>query len=387
MKYTVSVAAVLLLGILGCSTSKIAYCGKVPLFPAEEAGRYDVLSVVEDASNPAQEANKLVETTMANEASILPPDQSPKSKKRSGIDDVNRYVCLQAMRELNQSQSQPTTAVLPLIRALKRFDLWFVEPDKRKILKFVVSNELLSLKDQVGQKEEINVLTRFRDWISTQNEEITYSSLTKAFSASERTVVVTLITGGDEEAVKGLVEEMRRLFHEPPLAVLHGRRQLSEWLRAEFPRVHPAFDLKSTHTYRELRKAARQFFGFPHTEIERASVTFIKRIGRRAAPSLSQVLIEGNVPEREYAAALAGQLGPDGKDVIPQLVVALTDTDADVRAYAAESLGRIGIPDVDAVAALKKLSGIVHDRWLAYVASEALSALGERNLGKPATNE
>src|SRR5262249_27041180 len=65
------------------------------------------------------------------------------------------------------------------------------------------------------------------------------------------------------------------------------------------------------------------------------------RIGKSAIPGLREALRGTSVGERETAACALGHIGPDAKDAVPDLILALSDPNERVRHEAAAALGKI----------------------------------------------
>src|SRR5271154_3575001 len=74
------------------------------------------------------------------------------------------------------------------------------------------------------------------------------------------------------------------------------------------------------------------------------------------ASSLAAKLQDPDATVRRNAADQLGELGPEAKSVIPELIKALDDKDFFVRRFAAKALGQIGPDAKEALPALGKLA-------------------------------
>jgi hypothetical protein len=118
-----------------------------------------------------------------------------------------------------------------------------------------------------------------------------------------------------------------------------------------------------------------------------AVATTLAAIGADAVPALAQVLIDGEVVEREHsiygkllpAVTALSKMGPSARGAVSALVGALNDTNSYVREEAAEALGEIGPDARDAVPALITL--LNDQSWT--VRSEAAKTL--HRIGKTAS--
>src|SRR5947209_445182 len=79
--------------------------------------------------------------------------------------------------------------------------------------------------------------------------------------------------------------------------------------------------------------------------------------GNAAVPELKAPLTSGDEDVRYYALSAVGWIGPDAREVAPQVIASLNHKSESVRRKAAYALGAIAAEPADAIAGLVKLLG------------------------------
>lgn len=110
---------------------------------------------------------------------------------------------------------------------------------------------------------------------------------------------------------------------------------------------------------------------------EPAGLEALRKIGKRALPTLERALETGPRWERTKAAWTLGRLGPVATNAIPSLVQAVDDTDPIVRYYAIRSLTRLDAAGDDLIPKLVARLGDP-ERVVCPAAAELLSNIEQQ---------
>ncbi len=362
--------------------------GQTALSIAKELGNNEVAKLLINSSVGTKETNEFINTDSltTNEGgtkkTTIQKNADGKGTSNlkiehiiNDIENANPYISIKAVSHLYKLELPPEETVPALFLMLKKRDLWLIDKDFSKRIWLIIRSEILYLKEIGTDIEIIVALEQILKWQKNNPDLVlTYSMLNEIVEdMTMRKSVVKFVTGVEETRVKKLVSSINELLDtEPPLAVLCGRRQLSEWLSEEFPTV-PGFNLKSVTLYVKVKKIERDFYTFPHTELENEVERALIKIGRSGVPVLTEMMKNKDAQFREYATILLGKIGfPSSVSV---LVKALEDKDEKVREETIQAFGRIG-PRAGrlAISSLQVIQND-HNAWIKFLVKEAVDKI------------